>query len=134
MFQQWSGVLVPHSELPAFLRRQIETRGTDASRLARKSGVNKSTLSKLLSNSEIVPELTTLEKLARALELPLVRLMVAAGYDPGEGIGPLELEQAAILLDAVPELQEVAHSLASFSPDERGAILAYIRLLEEQRQ
>lgn len=133
MFQQWSVVNVPQSELPAFLRKQIDDRGWDDSMLARKAGINKSTLSKLINDASIVPELTTLEKLSRALSVSLVTMMVAAGYDPGELETSVDMSQLAILLEAVPELKDLARSVAKFSPDERRALMAYIQLVQSQR-
>lgn len=134
MYQRWSVIDVTRSELPAFLRAEIDHRGLDASRLARKAGVDKSTLSKLLNNPEIRPEFATLEKLSRALAVPLVRLMVAAGVDPGDLEISIDELQDAMLFQAVPELQPVAHLMSSFSPEERRALLAYARLLESERQ
>jgi transcriptional regulator with XRE-family HTH domain len=90
---------MPQSELPAYLRSQIDSRGWDDGMLARKAGIHKSTLSKLISDPNIVPELTTLEKLSRALGVPLVSLMIAAGRDPGNLETSIESEQLAILVD-----------------------------------
>lgn len=132
MLGQLKGFVSMPSSLALFLRSEIDRRGWDDSKLARKAGIHKSALHYILTKDTAGPYLKTLDKLARALDVPLARLIRVAGYDPGEDDRPVEIEQTAILMETVPELREVVDSLKTFSAEDLRAIRLYVQGRRDQ--
>ena len=121
------------AELVTYIRGELEARGWSQTQLAIKSNLDKQVINNLLQHPDTRPELVTLERLAAGLNVSLVKLLFLSGYDPGEYIEHPDLERIAILLEAMPDAQEVIDSFAQFSASERSAILAYIRWQLSQR-
>jgi transcriptional regulator with XRE-family HTH domain len=104
----------------------MRERGWDQVDLARAAGIGDATISRLLSGRQEDIRLGTVERLARALGLPLAALL---GPEPGAG-PPADAEAAALLLgsarrrlaaaDIRRALRAAEHILAEL---ERGALL-----------
>ncbi|WP_010498561.1 helix-turn-helix domain-containing protein [Paenibacillus elgii] len=75
----------------SFLKRKREERGYTLVQLADASGISIAQLSRLENGLRDTPKPETVKKLAHALEVPLVEMMVLAGYwDQEELLQPIE--------------------------------------------
>lgn len=113
------------SGLSLFLLAEIERRGWTQARLAEEAGITAGALSKLIRNPETDPDLETLDKLAQGLKMPLIKLITAAGYNPGEYRPYPQAEQIAMLVAEVPALKDLHAAVVSLPPEDLQAVLAY---------
>lgn len=113
------------SGLSLFLLAEIERREWTQARLAEEAGITPGALSKLIRNPDQDPDLETLDKLALGLKIPLVKLITAAGYNPGDYRPYPQTEQIAMLLEEVPALRDLHEAVVSLPPDDLQAVLAY---------
>jgi len=113
------------SGLIAYLESELDRRGWNHARLADESGISPGSISKLFRKRSTRPDLDTLDKLARALDQPLAKLVAAEGYDPGVYDGHSQAEQVALLLESVPPLAELHDVVVELPPADLQAVLAY---------
>lgn len=132
-----NGALVGMSTLAAFLQREIAQQGWSLRQAAEKLEISKTALRNILKGADVVPNLETLQRLARGLKVPLGHLIVLCGFDLDDEqltideqkrirliIASLSHEQAAALLEAIDRI----HS----SPDKIAQLQGYLdRLLED---
>lgn len=111
------------ADLAAYLEREMKQRGWSLRRAAEAWGIDKSTLSLLLSNPDRTPDLRTLKKLAAGLGVSLARLIELAGFDLGrEGDDPA-------LYGLTEEERQILRSL---SPQKRAALLRLAQEMQEE--
>jgi transcriptional regulator with XRE-family HTH domain len=127
------GSCVMASVLVPYLQSEIDQRGWSATDLARKSGITKSNISKLFQNPSRIPQLTTLGKLARALDVPLPRLIALCGFEMEPDEGAPDAGQVAILFETMPELRQAVGSWSQLSEEYRRALVAYADGLRRQQ-
>lgn len=72
------------ADLGTFLRREFARRGWSVRKAARETGIDRSTLGKLMRNPEQEPHPATLRQLADGLGMTIARLAVEAGYALGD--------------------------------------------------
>ncbi len=65
-------------EFSEFLRKERERRGLGINQLARLTGLNPATISKLENKKRKNPDLRVIKKLSNALEIPLLTLLEIA--------------------------------------------------------
>jgi transcriptional regulator with XRE-family HTH domain len=116
------------SALAVYLRAELDRRGWNARQLADRAGMPPSGLSKILNRVTEVPDLETLDKLAVALDVPLVRLVAVCGFRVGDDAKTPD-EQIAILLEVAPEFRDVVDDLTQLQPDDLRAIRGYVDAL-----
>lgn len=75
------GVAVDMSELGAFLQSEIADRGWTLRRAAQEIGISKTALNNILKKENVMPLPETLAKLARALSVPVWRLVEMCGVN-----------------------------------------------------
>lgn len=121
------------SGLAAYLRAEIARRGWDDSELARRAGIDKGGLSYILNHPDAEPKLRTLRQLARGLGVPLGQLVKVLGFDLGPEGTDADIERMAILVDSVPDLQDMVYKMARLLPEERVAALAYVEGMIRRR-
>lgn len=123
------------SGLVTLLQNEMDHRGWSLRELAGRADIPPSTISKIMNNPEQVPSLRTLASLGFALELPLSRLISACGYDVDSFGNPEDVQrQIEAIAKAVPELRAMFLDLARSDDDVRRSVLAYMRLLDQERQ
>lgn len=127
------GSYVMASLLVPYLQSELDHRGWTATDLASKSGITKSNISKLFRNPDRIPQLTTLEKLARGLDVPIAHLITLCGFDVSGGEGAPDAEQVAMLFETMPELRAVIGSWSQLSEEYRRALVAYAEGLRRQQ-
>jgi transcriptional regulator with XRE-family HTH domain len=89
--QGWAGAIV----FNLWLRRQLRERRMSQRQLAHLSGVNHSTISRLLAGDRI-PSLETATKLARALRVPNEDIAAELGFVTGRPAMPMQRVEAAL--------------------------------------
>ncbi|MES9554817.1 MULTISPECIES: helix-turn-helix domain-containing protein [unclassified Streptomyces] len=94
------------TELAAWLRNQLTQRGYDLSTrgggqkaFAERSGISRSTISRMLSGDAESTDIRVLEKLAEALGVPLPAVLVAAGVLTAEEVGGVQAPAARMTPD-----------------------------------
>jgi transcriptional regulator with XRE-family HTH domain len=115
-------------ELADWLREEVVRRG-GVRPVYRLTGVGIATLSRIMNNKlDGRPELETLVKLAEGLNRPLADLVEMAG----DGLGLPDDEDALLIrlrAEATqnPELAEILRLLRDAPPEDRTAVLKYLR-------
>lgn len=119
------------SVLVNVIHAQMARLGIEQVELARRAGVPKQTLSNIL-NEHTTPELPTLGKLAKGLDLNLATLIEAAGYTlHGNGASD-EVTRLARLLERVPWLMTGVEKLAELPPEKFRELLDYMEFRARQ--
>lgn len=126
MIGQSEETSVRSSSLGMYLRAEIDKRGWNDLLLSSKSGVDKGTLHNLLHNPDVVPTLTTLDRLASALSVPLARLVEQTGFSLGPDRRAATVGRIAELFEGDPRLAAVIEELTALPPDDLPAVAAYI--------
>lgn len=123
------------TRLAELLNHHMALRGWSQRELEKQSGVNRASIRNAIDEGG-VPTLVNLEKLAKALNLPLWHLVEACGVDLGLSYTPDErTRRAAALMHAVPQYEQIINHLAQVAPDTLDGVLKYLELqLQLQRQ
>lgn len=123
------------SGLTILLKHEMNKQNLGLRDLASLSKLAPSTLSKIMNTSNHTPDLKTLAAISSALQLPLGRLIEACGYAVDSVGNPDDVQrQIAAIAGAVPELREMFLDLAHSNDDVRRSVLAYMKLLDQERQ
>jgi hypothetical protein len=121
--------------LAAVLQDELDRRGWNWSKLADKSKIGESTLSKWRHHPEVVPDLRSLAVLSATLELPLRQLIEACGFAVNESAGYADREaRARALVAAVPQLAVFADPLASLTPEDQDAVWSMVETYLQRRR
>lgn len=113
--------------LADYLQREMDARGWSRRKLSERSQVSWGSLANIWQEPDAVPDLETLEKLAVCLDVPLWRVVEAAGFNLGMPTTPDALERrTAQLLASAPQFRALAPYLEHLEPDDLRAVLAYI--------
>ena len=113
--------------LAEFLQKEMDKRRWSRRELASKSKVSRGSLDNIWDDPGAVPQLETLEKLASKLEIPLWRMIEAAGFSLGLPASVSDLEQrTAQLLAREPQFKSMAPYLATLDPNDWRAMLAFL--------
>jgi transcriptional regulator with XRE-family HTH domain len=118
--------IVMASGLAPYLRAELNKRGWPDSQLADTAGIDRSTLTNIFKNPDTTPKLETLDRLAKALQVPLAKLVTLCGFSIEGDDGTNIDEQVSILLDSMPELRGFIAHLAQLRPDDLRVIQAYV--------
>lgn len=110
----------------SYLRKAMAAKGLGAADLARATGVNQSLISRWLKD-EIAPSVENLRRVSKALGIPLLDLLVAAGHvEPGEARMRDRPEPPAAPIGAGVDPDLLA-ALASADPAAIEAVRAVLR-------
>lgn len=112
------------SMLGEYLRRAIDQRGWSDRHFADHSGVSPAVLSQLINTPGKLPSLETAVKLARALDVPLSRIVALCGMTVPDD-APTDADDAALLRE-FPELGDIVRDLRELHPQDRAAVHGYI--------
>ena len=107
--QGWAGAIV----FNLWLRRQLRERRMSQRQLAHLSGVNHSTISRLLAGDRI-PSLETATKLARALRVPNEDIAAELGFVTGRPAMPMQRVEAALRGDEGLEEADVRELMEAY--------------------
>lgn len=120
----------------ARVRRYLHESGIQMTDLAGRAGVNDDVLSRLLSNPTRRPEPETIVALARAMDVSIWDLAVAAGYPfTAPGVPSHEVERLMRLLEADPELRDLLiRKYAMVSPEKRESVLQVLSAMLDASQ
>ncbi len=105
----WAGAIV----FNLWLRRQLRERRMSQRQLAHLSGVNHSTISRLLAGDRI-PSLETATKLARALRIPNEDIAAELGFVTGRPAMPTQRVEAALRGDETLDDNDVRELMAEY--------------------
>lgn len=118
------------NRLTLLLKEEMDKRGWSLRDLAAKAEIAPSAVSKLMTDKEREPRLSTLAALAAALEIPLRRVVEAAGFPVEVGTADAQLTALAA---AVPGLEPFLAHLGDLTPDDRAAVLAMAEALSRRQ-
>lgn len=110
-----------------FLKQQLAERGWTQKDLAIRAEMQPGSLTYIMKRDYIVPQLETLDALARALDLPLAQLIAACGFQvsrPGDVY--LSAEESGLLAEiaAHPDVQNTVHTLLTLPPTYQRIVFA----------
>lgn len=115
------------TELAHFLSSFMRAEGLTLRDMESRTGVSKSLLNNLINGKVVEPRLSTLVGIARAVDLPLWRVIDLAGFDLGlptspEAVAEVRARSAA----TVPHQRwcRLLERLAGLDPDELDALLS----------
>jgi transcriptional regulator with XRE-family HTH domain len=103
--------------------------------LEEKTKVSRGSLENIIGqqNTEF-PKLETLDKIAKAYQLPLWRVIEMAGIELGLPGTPDDLaRQLTSLGNRIPEIQPIVGYLLKLHPDDVRAVVAYLETLDRLR-
>jgi transcriptional regulator with XRE-family HTH domain len=124
--------------LANYIRERLQGLGWTQKDLAANSGVPAATISRILTRKDYEPDLSTLARLAVALEAPLWRLIMLAGYPISAPSDPEEqTRRYQALVESFPWLLPVVEDFAGLTPDDRESLLTYMeaqRLRRERKE
>jgi len=118
------------SQFGRWLNDQIRMRGWNASQLAERAGLSKGTISQLI-NGRIQgrhAQLSTLESIARALNVSLITVLEQCGIDLG--VSPYHPDIQTV---ADPHLIGLIRAILSLGQRERHVLLQNIIMLHHQQ-
>ena len=121
------------SALATYLRAELDRRNWTASVLSERSGVPKGNLSKILRNPDHEPEVPTLIKLARGLDVPIREIMAVCGYDMGDITVHPDTLRRAIVLEKSPELKQTFDLAMQLPAEDQQALLVWIEARLDRR-
>lgn len=128
------GVAAMPAELTNYLQDELARRGWSATQLATKAGIPKQTVSNILNNPDLVPELPTYVALAEGLGISLAFLLERAGYTIERLDNPEESNRRiARQIEAFPWLQPIFQWLLDLDPEDRAGVVAYLESVRKQR-
>lgn len=123
------------SGLSTYLRSVIDMRDWSLTQAAEMAGMQASTLSMLLNDPERIPELATLEKIARGWDIPLGTLIEQMGYTVDRSPTPeARAARIAALLDITPWAADLLEQLIQLPPARIDQYLTMMTLLVEQER
>jgi transcriptional regulator with XRE-family HTH domain len=118
--------------LRTYLRQKLKERGWTQADLAAYSGINKMNITRLMGSGKErtqVPDLATLDAYARALEVPLYRLIEEAGYEVHCPRDNPEAILARQIIDR-PLLREICNEMIMLDEKDHQQIRSFIRGLK----
>ena len=117
--------------LQRLMRERLDREGWSYGEVARRGGVPRSTVHHLATSERLVrmPQPTTLEGLARGLELPLDAVRRAAAESCGIHLYPAGPDPAGGAAPADPEVDVLIASLHQLSVDDRRHVAALVESL-----
>jgi transcriptional regulator with XRE-family HTH domain len=128
------GVTAMPAELTNYLQDELARRGWSATQLATRAGIPKQTVSNILNNPDLVPELPTYVSLAEGLGVSLTFLLERAGYVVERLDNPEESNRKiARQIEAFPWLQPIFQWLLDLDPEDRAGVVAYLESVRRQR-
>jgi hypothetical protein len=124
---------VNNTELARRLSAEVERASLRA--VSEKIGVSHGFLEGAMYNPDAgLPKLENVEKVAQYFGVPAYEVLRWAGFDPQL---PPDVEQGAKLIRLAqqqPELRRIVRYLPKLSPDQVRSLLAYLQVLEQQRE
>jgi transcriptional regulator with XRE-family HTH domain len=122
------------SALGTFLREELRRRGQIPAEFAAESGIEKSTLSRLINGTVKMPDLSTFMVLSDRLGVPLSRLLELAGI-PVEALTPAAAaEHLALLVESIPWLAPVVEDIVSLPEDDQNSVVSFVKFLVRRNQ
>lgn len=115
------------TELARFLSSFMRAEGLSLRDMESRTGVSKALLNNLINGKVVEPRLSTLVGIARAVDLPLGRVIELAGFDLGLPTSPDALAEGRAQAAATVQHQRwcrLLERLAGLDPDELDALLA----------
>ena len=122
------------SGLAPFLRAEIDKRGITDTTFAERAGISKSTLSHMLGKPGVIPDLATLDRIARALGIALARMIEVCGFPLGGDDRDARDTQLARMLETVPAIRRLLERLLTLPADDLDAIDRYVRFYTQELQ
>ena len=116
------------SELRLLIEAAIKQRGWEIVDLARAAKMNPSSLYKVINTPTQIPNLKTLNIIAKAADIPLGKLIEACGF-PLEPVpeGDEWKVQIEAMISVAPELRDLLGSYVSLNDENRAAVMAIVQ-------
>ncbi len=116
-----------------YLKRAMDARGVNQAELARVTGVNGSLIGRWLKD-EVAPGMENLRRVSKALRVPYLDLVVAAGHmEPEEARMKRRPEPPEVPVGAGVD-PELLAELSDAQPDEIERVKAYVRGIKDGRR
>lgn len=115
--------------LAEWLQNEINGKGWSRQEAARETGVSYTALTSIITGETNVPTLVNLDKLARAFDTPLVRLVELCDYDLGFSAPNDRDRYLSQLIARQPEYREAVEGLLKLSPADFEAAVKHIEAL-----
>ena len=121
--------------LAEWLNHEFDSRGWSQREAARKTGVSFTALNSILKGQTQVPDLVNLDKIATALDVPLVFLIEKCGIEVRFRAPTDRDRYLADLVARQPAYRSAVKDLLTLTPEDFAAAAKYIEVLRElQRQ
>jgi transcriptional regulator with XRE-family HTH domain len=117
------------TRLAGWLQGKMAEKGWSRRETVRRTDVAYSALTPILNGETKVPELATLDKLARAFDTPLVRLVELCDYNLGFDIPSDRDRYVSQLIARQPQYRDVIEDLLALEPDDFEAAAKHIEAL-----
>jgi transcriptional regulator with XRE-family HTH domain len=121
------------TELVQFLRKEVDR--TSLRDVEEKTKVSRGSLERLLNKPKALPSLRTLQKLARAYDLPMWRIVEMTGYDLNLPQTSTERARRLVdLADRLPQYEKVIDRLFEMDEEKADMFLLYFEIIDRRRR
>lgn len=118
------------SPLAVYLTQELEARNMSRLELEDATGINDTTLGRILKGTVTDPKASQLAKIARALGIPVWKVMARANYtDEGPADATEEMFRITAIVADNPELTGIMGKLTVLGPKDLRAVRKYVELL-----
>lgn len=121
--------------LREWIDRERSARGWSWRQLARETKLSRGPFDNIKKNPTSIPELKTLQELARVFETPLWRVVdIASGGASGvAGNTSPDADRASALVRSMPEMADLVIKAMDLPKNDRRGVLAYLEVVEQKR-
>ena len=118
-----------------WINRERSARGWSWRELARQTGLSRGPFDNIKKNPSAIPDLSTLQELARVFEIPLWRVVdIASGGSSGMGDNATpDADRATALVRSMPELADLVLKAGDLPQDDRRGVFAYLEVVDRKR-
>lgn len=128
-----SGVMM--TAFGTYIRAKLKSRAWNQQSLAIAAEIPASTLSALMTGQNKEAELSTLVKIANALEVDLGEVLEVCGYPVTRSISSeVRDRRLAIVLDSAPWMRPLAETIAELPEGDQDSVVSFVEHLAQRRR